>query len=123
MEIDKEDWVEIKQGEYRRIKKSDPKNCNSYTCRICHKYYKKKWNLLSKIDYDYKYSGHYFFTDVEELLIRLIIEVEKIHLSNMTWTPAMQKIINTINSLYGKKLDEEDSWEYNRIKKEVSSKT
>lgn len=35
-------WIEISQGEYRRLKREDPNNCNKYTARIEHKYYKAK---------------------------------------------------------------------------------
>ena len=35
------DWQEIKQSEYKRLKQEDPHNCNSYTARIGFKFYKK----------------------------------------------------------------------------------
>lgn len=37
-----EDYVEIKQGEYRNLKRSDPKNVNSYTARVGFKFFKLK---------------------------------------------------------------------------------
>ncbi len=36
------DWISIKQGEYKRLKIDDPKNANSYTARIGHKFFKRK---------------------------------------------------------------------------------
>jgi len=37
-----EDFEEIKDGEYRRLKRDDAKNVNGYTARILFKYYKVK---------------------------------------------------------------------------------
>ena len=55
MKFDKEDWEEINQHEYKRLKKSDPKNVNGYTCRIMFKYFKKKI-----IDFDIDYLDKFF---------------------------------------------------------------
>ena len=49
MEIKETEWTEIKQGEYKRIKQIDPKNCNGYTARVLFKYYKKKELSLEEI--------------------------------------------------------------------------
>ena len=120
MEFNKDQWIEIRQGEYGRLKREDSKGFHSYTCRICHKYYKREWNLLSRLGYDSRHSGNFFFTDVEKLLVRLIVEIENIHASNSTWTPAMNKIIDKINALYGKKLNEKGSWDYEEMKQKHS---
>jgi hypothetical protein len=43
MEIpDKIEFEPINQGEYRKLKKSDPANFHSYTARIVHKYFRRK---------------------------------------------------------------------------------
>ena len=38
-------WEEIPQTEYQRIKRDDPKNCNSYTMRWRFRYFKLKPKL------------------------------------------------------------------------------
>ena len=40
-----DDFIEIKQGEYRRIKNNDPKNVNGYTARIMFKFFKLKSSI------------------------------------------------------------------------------
>ena len=55
MEFNKEEWVQIKQNQYRHLKINDPKNFHGYTCRIRFKYFKLKedysnQNLLKVIE-------------------------------------------------------------------------
>jgi hypothetical protein len=42
MESELNDFEEISQGEYRKLKRYNPKNYHSYTARIQHRYFKKK---------------------------------------------------------------------------------
>jgi hypothetical protein len=42
MIINLDDYEEIKQSEYKRLKRDDAKNVNGYTMRVLFKYYKKK---------------------------------------------------------------------------------
>ena len=43
MEESRDKWQEISQGDYRRLKRKDPKNVNSYTARVGHKFYKSNY--------------------------------------------------------------------------------
>jgi len=45
MDLEK-DWMEIKQGEYRRIKRDFPETANGITARIGHKFFKRKINTI-----------------------------------------------------------------------------
>ena len=41
------EWEEINQGEYKKIKRDDPKDAYSYTARIGFKFFKRKEETLS----------------------------------------------------------------------------
>lgn len=48
MEFNKDNWVQIKQNQYRHLKINDPKNFHSYTARVKHKYFKLKEDYSNK---------------------------------------------------------------------------
>jgi hypothetical protein len=54
IELNKNEWIEIPRSEYRKLKTNDAGMANSYTARICFKYFKKikkpdkKYYLLNK---------------------------------------------------------------------------
>ncbi|MHA1690001.1 MAG: hypothetical protein ACTSU7_00055 [Candidatus Heimdallarchaeaceae archaeon] len=103
--MDLKKWKEIKQTEYKKLKKQDPENVNGYTCRICFKYYKRIYTLKDKLGYDARHSGNYWFEDVQDFIKTIKIEVVKTHHSNMTWTQGMNNILKKIDELYGEHLE------------------
>ena len=65
---DSQKYIEIKQGEYRRLKRDDPKNYHSYTARVRFKYFKLKDKKEKDIPQE---MINAFLESSAELLIKL----------------------------------------------------
>ena len=60
--IDKNEWEEIPQTKYKRIKREFPDTCNSFTARFRFKYYKRKEKKFPKYFKSNKYGVNDLYT-------------------------------------------------------------